>query len=104
MKVLLTTCPGSVADDLARGALERRLAACCSRLPVTSTYWWQGELISDEECLLLFKSADDRLDALLTHLQEAHPYEVPELLVVEPTHVSAAYANWVLKETRTPLA
>lgn len=51
------TC-GSVdeADRIAALLVERRLAACVQRLPIRSTYRWQGCVEHDDEILLLVKT------------------------------------------------
>lgn len=100
-RLVLTTCGAADADKLGRQPVEERLAACCNRLPgVRSTYWWQGELHTDEEVLLVFKTRDDLVDALLDRLKALHPYDLPELVVVAPEHVDAAYAAWIAGEAR----
>lgn len=82
--------------------MEERLAACCNRLPgVVSTYWWEGRLTSDEEALLIFKTRDDGVEALTRRLAELHPYDVPEIAVVDVASVNPAYAAWIDAEVRS---
>ncbi|XP_078130813.1 protein CutA homolog isoform X2 [Sander vitreus] len=49
------TCPNdTVAKDLARGIVERKLAACVNIVPaITSVYEWQGKIEEDNEVLLM---------------------------------------------------
>lgn len=99
LRVVVTTCPEAAADSLVAELLSRRLAACCNRLPgVTSTYWWQGVLTSEQECLLLFKTTAAAAPALCEGLTALHPYEVPEVLVLPVETAGAAYAAWVQAE------
>ncbi|MEB3285029.1 MAG: divalent-cation tolerance protein CutA [Candidatus Sericytochromatia bacterium] len=100
MKLLLTTCAQEAVDELISSVLTRRLAACCNCIPgVKSTYWWNNELTTEQECLLIFKTSAESVDALLHCLQTEHPYELPELLVIEPSLINSAYENWVRSET-----
>ncbi|MEQ2234454.1 hypothetical protein ILYODFUR_031987 [Ilyodon furcidens] len=48
------TCPNdTVAKDLARGIVERKLAACVNIVPaIKSVYEWQGKIEEDNEVLL----------------------------------------------------
>jgi periplasmic divalent cation tolerance protein len=104
MPALLVSCAcpdRDVADALARELVERRLAACVQVLPgVTSTYRWQGAIERADEVLLLAKTWDDRLDALVATLRARHPYEVPEIMAIPAAGGSAAYLDWVRAETQ----
>lgn len=101
MVVLTTVGDRATADRLASALVEARLAACVQRLPgVTSTYRWEGKVESAEECLLLVKTAADRSDAVVSWLRARHPYELPEILVVEAGGGLSEYLEWVHRETR----
>ncbi len=76
------------ADSLALSAVTARLAACAQvGGPITSTYWWEGEIETSSEWVVQLKTTTDRLDELIEHLRVAHPYDVPEVVAVP---VSAA--------------
>lgn len=100
--ICLTTCPDrSVADRIATALVDERLAACVNIVPdIHSTYRWQGEVIRDEELLLIIKTTTERIAELRERLTTLHPYELPELLAVEPTDGLPAYLDWVRIQTR----
>jgi periplasmic divalent cation tolerance protein len=101
--VLITcACPDrDIAGQLARALVEQRLAACVQVLPgVTSTYRWDGAIEQAEEVLLLAKSWDDRVDAVVGALKARHPYALPEIMAVPAAGGLAAYLDWVHAETR----
>ncbi len=95
--LLLTTLP----DDhdlasLARALVDERLAACVSALPtMRSTYCWQGGIEEANERQLIIKTTRSRVEALQARLGELHPYDVPEILVVEVIGGSERYLQWV---------
>jgi periplasmic divalent cation tolerance protein len=95
--VALTTA-GSDADAerLARALVERRLAACVNVVPrVVSHYRWKGALQRDEERLLVVKTRAERVGALRAALVELHPYELPELVVLQVAAGHAPYLAWL---------
>ncbi|XP_058028363.1 protein CutA isoform X3 [Ahaetulla prasina] len=55
LSAAFVTCPNeTVAKDIARALVERRLAACVNVLPhVTSIYRWKGAVEEDAEVLLV---------------------------------------------------
>lgn len=91
----------SVADILAASAVAGRLAACAQvGGPVDSTYWWDGRVETAQEWSVQFKTALDRVDALVDHVRVAHPYDVPEILVSTVGSGNPAYGTWVQEQTR----
>ena len=97
--VMTTVSDEAEAAALAAGLLEQRLAACVQQVPITSRYRWEGEVRADPEILLLVKAPGDRAGAVRAHLEAAHPYRVPEVLVVA-AEASGPYLAWMTAETR----
>lgn len=100
LRVVLTTWPADRPADEAAAALVREgLAACVSVLaPMTSHYMWEGRLERTQEVQLVLKTMPARVAALAERLRGLHPYEVPEIVVLDAT-ASAAYAGWVRTAT-----
>lgn len=95
--VVLIACPtGEPADALARSLVEAGLAACVNRLPgMRSTYRWQGEVVTDEEDLLLAKTTSGAYPALQAFVAARHPYEVPEIVALPVSAGHALYLDWL---------
>jgi periplasmic divalent cation tolerance protein len=104
MPILLVTCTcpdRPAALTLARDLVELRLSACVQVLPgLHSVYRWQGQVEDAEECLLLIKTASDRLEALTQAILERHPYELPEIIALQAGGGLDRYLQWVQDETR----
>ena len=91
------------ADALALGAVAARLTACAQVSgPVTSTYWWQGEVQDSQEWVVAMKTTSLRYPALEGYLRHAHPYQVPEIIAVPVAAGSPDYLAWVRAETSDP--
>ena len=101
MRLVVTAIPSADAARTVDGALERRLAACASALPIHSTYWWKGRVERSDEVLLLFKTVPKRVGALFRYISGTHPYEVPEILELDVPRVHPPYLHY-LAETLDP--
>jgi periplasmic divalent cation tolerance protein len=102
--VVLSTCSSAEeAERLARLLVEQRLAACVSVVPgVRSFYRWQGAVDSATEWLLLAKSSRGLFPALAAALDQAHSYDVPEVLALPVVAGAANYLNWLTGSLRSP--
>jgi periplasmic divalent cation tolerance protein len=101
-RIVFSTCPDTTtAARLAQTLVDERLAACVNVIGgIASTYRWNDEVHVDDEVLLVIKTTADRLDAMQARLLGLHPYEVPEVLAIEPTAGAAPYLAWLERETR----
>lgn len=80
----LVWCPfpdAKTARTIAATLLEEKFIACANILPaIESVFEWKGEVSSESESAVLFKTTAEHLDALTTRLEELHPYETPAIL------------------------
>jgi periplasmic divalent cation tolerance protein len=101
LQVQTTTDSRAEAMELARAAVEARLAACGQVAgPVASTYWWNDELERAEEWFVFFKLPADRYEALAAFIAERHSYDEPEILATRFVAGSPSFLGWVTEETR----
>ncbi|WP_285366573.1 divalent-cation tolerance protein CutA [Streptomyces sp. CWNU-1] len=88
------------AGELARGAVDRRLAACAHIDPAfTAVYRWQGAVQSEREWRISYKTTRDRLPRLAEWVAANHGYDVPEWIVLPVEGGSEAYLAWVVAQT-----
>jgi periplasmic divalent cation tolerance protein len=99
--IVLTTMPDDHrADELARTLVEERLAACVNvYAAMSSTYRWKETVEREAERQVVIKTTGDRLTALEERLRALHPYELPELIVVDIAGGSDAYLQWLTGQT-----
>jgi periplasmic divalent cation tolerance protein len=95
--VALSTAPSvEKAAEIARALVDERLAACVNVVPgVRSIYRWKGEVCDDAEVLCVIKTRADRVEALRARLVALHPYEVPELVVMDVVGGNLPYLSWI---------
>lgn len=101
LQVQTTTDSRAEAMDLARAAVQARLAACAQVAgPVASTYWWDDGLERAEEWMLILKLPADRYQELAEFLTDRHSYDEPEIIAMPIVAGSPAYLGWLEEETR----
>jgi len=99
LTVLVTVPDAETGVNLARAAVQERLAACGNVVPgLTSVYRWNGQVHQDRESLIIFKTTKDSLDQLKKKVLDLHPYDVPEILALSVSDGHLPYLNWVEAE------
>lgn len=89
------------ASALAQQLVEERLCACVNVIAgATSWFRWEGKVERAEEHLLVIKTTRAACDRLRQRLLELHPYQVPEVLVLDTAGGHAAYLAWVAASVR----
>ncbi len=96
MVVFITVGGEDEARKISEILVEFRLATCVNIIgPVHSVYRWKGELERAEEYLLMVKTSNERLDALIKRVKEIHSYSVPEIIAVKIDGGSEDYLRWL---------
>jgi len=101
LQVQTTTDSRAEAMELAREAVEERLAACAQVAgPIASMYWWEDGIERAEEWLLTLKLPAAGYQALADFLARRHSYDEPEIVATPIVAGSDAYLSWITEETR----
>ena len=96
--VLTTVEKREHAMQLAHLLVDEELAACVSILPgLLSVYAWRGKLEEEQEIQLVIKTRSEAVPDLKRRLDELHPYDLPEFLVLD-AQSSSAYKDWVWEQ------
>jgi periplasmic divalent cation tolerance protein len=97
-RVVLATCATlEEARKIARGVVEKRLAACVNIVThaVESFYAWEGKLERSSEYLLMMKTTDERVEELQKEVLNLHSYDTPEFIVLPIVAGSEEYLKWL---------
>jgi len=98
--VLVTVGSADEGERIAHSLVSERLAACVSLVgPVTSIYRWQGEIVRDEERLLIIKTRGTLVPELEARVKALHSYTTPEVIALPISAGSQAYLRWLEAET-----
>ena len=95
-RLVFVTAPSlEEARSLAKGILDKRLAACVNLIPgLESHYWWQGKMETAKEVMLVIKSSAEQFDAVAGFVRKHHSNECPEIIAVVPREISPGYRSW----------
>ncbi|GCE31330.1 divalent-cation tolerance protein CutA [Dictyobacter alpinus] len=90
------------AQKIAESLVESRLAACVQVSgPITSTYWWKGQIETAQEWACTAKTRKDVYSAVEQAIRRVHSYEEPEIIAHLIVAASQGYLDWIVKETTT---
>lgn len=99
IQVVTTLDSREAAEKIARLLVEGRLAACAQIAgPISSTYWWKGEIEEAEEWMCAVKTRAELYGRVERAIKEAHPYEVPEIVCFSITDGNRDYLSWITAE------
>jgi len=90
-----TVASETKAREIAKAALEARLAACAQLFPIQSHYVWNDELREDAEIALHLKIRAEDFPAVQALIRRLHDYETPEILRIDIAGGDGAYLDWM---------
>lgn len=98
-QLVLTTCPNEqVAKTIAQQLVQEKLAACVNIAPnLLSVYRWDNKIQCDNEVQLFIKTSSEKFTLLNARINELHPYDVVEVIVLNIQQGDKHYLNWITK-------
>lgn len=100
-RVVFVTVQRDKARALATEIVENRLAACVNIVDtVRSIYRWKGKITSDDEALLIIKTATKKVENLIKYVKENHSYDIPEVVSLNIAEGNPDYLDWLDEETK----
>lgn len=94
--IFITAGSGEEARIVGQALLEHRAAACVNIAPnVTSIFWWQDKLETDQESLLIVKTMASKVEEVVRLAKEVHSYEVPEVIAMPIIGGNREYLDWI---------
>ena len=83
-------------DKIAELLVNRRKAACVNIVPrVHSLFWWEGNLDSAQESLLVVRSKASLFPEIVELVKRVHSYGVPEIIALPIVGGSEDYLEWL---------
>ncbi|MFM2377052.1 MAG: hypothetical protein RLZZ165_2149 [Bacteroidota bacterium] len=88
------------AVALGKAAVGARLAACANVMDgMQSIYWWEGQLETSTEAILIMKTREDLVHPLTEKVKSMHSYTVPCVVALPIVAGNGDYLEWLFQET-----
>ena len=98
--VYITAGDEGEAHRIGRALVESRLAACVNIIGgANSIYWWEGEIHEDTEAILVAKTHESAVPALVEKVRAVHSYDCPCIIALPILEGNPDYLSWIESET-----
>ena len=98
--IIISTFPDKKSiTKIANQLVKKKLVACVNITKISSVYSWKGKIENQSECLALFKTTKTKLQPLKKELEKLHPYDVPEIVEINPISMNKPYLKWLVDST-----
>ena len=99
--IYMTSGSKSEAQKIGKALVESRLAACVNILDnMQSIYRWEEKIQQDSEVVLIAKTTDDLVSALVDRVQLLHSYECPCIVSLPISSGYQPFLDWVHAEVK----
>ena len=96
MQIVYVTCDNrDEARNIAKGLVEKKIAGCVNYLPISSFYWWKGEVIHDREFALVIQSSKNNFKQIEKYVKEHHSYERPAIISLNVNDAAQVFTKWL---------
>ena len=99
--IYMTAGSKDEARRIGKELVVSRLAACVNILDnMNSFYMWQGEIQDDTEVVIIAKTIEDRVPALIEKVKALHSYDCPCIVAIPVSGGNQAFLDWVAAEVK----
>ena len=94
--ILITTGSEGEGRKIAELLVKEKKAACVNIVPrVDSLFWWEDELDSAQENLLIIKTKATQFSEIVEMVKKVHSYDVPEIIALPIINGNEDYLTWL---------
>ena len=89
------------ARKIGKELVISRLAACVNILDnMNSFYMWEGKVQDDTEVVMIAKTTEDQVPALVEKVKSLHSYECPCIVSIPVSGGNQAFLDWIAEEVK----
>ncbi len=99
--IYITCKDRAEAQSVGTHLLEDRLVACVNIIDgMQSMYWWEGQIQSSNEAILIAKTRQARVEAIINKVNQVHSYDCPCVVSLPVGDGNPKFLEWILEETQ----
>ena len=99
--IYMTAGSKEEARKIGQELVVARLAACVNILDnMNSFYMWQAEVQDDTEVVIIAKTTEDSVPALIEKVTALHSYDCPCIVAIPVSGGNQAFLDWVAAEVK----
>ena len=101
--VYITVKDKKEAKSIGKKLVKEKLAACVNIIEgMESIYRWEGEIVEDQETILIAKTPYHNVRDLTERVKQLHSYDCPCVISLQLTEQEGneEYQNWLLKNSK----
>jgi periplasmic divalent cation tolerance protein len=99
--VYMTAGSKAEAQKIGNALVEGRLAACVNILDnMQSIYRWNERIQQDTEVVLMAKTTDNLVSALIDQVKSLHSYDCPCIVSLPISNGYPPFLDWVQQEVK----
>lgn len=97
--LLFLTCANSKeANKIAKALHDNKLVVCIKRMPVSSSFLWQGKTDKAQEVLLVMESIESKFKVIEKEVKKHHSYSTFVLFSTPISQTSQGVTKWLKQE------
>ena len=94
--VFMTAANIDEAQTIAEALVNESLAACVNMVEsCRSVYRWKGELVRDDEVLMIVKTERGKFADIEKRVTALHSYDVPEIIAINLESIALRYRDFL---------
>ena len=94
--IYITVEDKTEAREIGAHLVQSKLAACVNILDqMNSMYIWQGEFQDDQEAVMIAKTTESLLEALIKAVKDRHIYDCPCIVTLPIVGGNPDFMEWI---------
>lgn len=86
------------AKKVGEELLKEKIIACANYFPIKASYWWIGEIESDDEYVSILKTRTEYWEKVKNVIENIHPYDTPCIMKID-VEANENYEKWIYQST-----